>query len=1447
MDDENNVDDIEEQNNVSDTAENELTKEKLDPNNPLVRKLRDQAVSQTKEATKKARRKIRSSLFKGVGRGALGGLLPILIVVFMLIGIISFITSMPGVVEDMIMKKIMEVANELIIEEKGPDGYLEILARDSDRKAQKEVLKYLDDMGLEPSSLGFAAFYTRNEETDEIEYSNQKDLNDIVEMEESELWDPIEKVITGTGLFTGESGISRYLTKHITNVTQKDLSDVVDTDGNKVLSAANTINNVTGLATGRTIIGGLINNTNFKPITDAGKAIAKTLLDFNSARDYNAALARKVKSEDLIFKYIVSNERSYLVHYNDEDSKSTWDSIKEWLVDALFLPGNTGKALTGMIKMDGKNDNVQVSVDREDKVLELSGLTTDFENWKTFEEEREEGHWETFEEANKENNRIGEKYKQTSKFNLEGYAGRYGMSLEYLLALHLATMTSDLTEEMITNDNLQTSVYLDYTTSTYRADFKIKYDGKDLPIGLGDNEKALTDLCPPEEYVKFGMYTVYVDGVNKEKISVYLDKKDEFAQKIKDNFGCITVRSLAYWFEQVKANAKKYVHEKKYDDLYKEYIEAHGYVEGETQLSIEEALKGEAAISEAENELIDSEIERVFQEVLETDDIDAENLTTTDIEEIRDELETYTNKATVSVPYIKYVIGHWYKDVIFKADENNKNFEDINVYDETNNTIELPVTGISNEKLEATVILSGGRNYTQTKQPYVVKGNVVTLDGEVVTDNDLAEKVKNEEAVIENNADSDVTGTSDYVLGSGYRTTKKLFTEGRYYTYDGTQETAKSVWYAKQIENIYPYYDIIKEGDDPAHYSTKIKKKVQQEVQNRINNHDGYAYVTVTDGRIKQAQILDSEQAQQLMGEYYSTISSIKNENEIPNNDNGHGGKVVTVGDGWVVMWVMRATGVNEETENYGKTSDFYFVRADADLHYKSPAHYTFTESQETVDRINSLLEAMGVVTQRQPISFDNKTASGDVMSLTAFSILEQMHTLDAEYIYRDLKEFLIELGYYTKSEFEYISTNVLTWFMPDYIPETEEEQKHWRQNRENDVLSYGAIIYPSEKDSEGEITHKGFEEGMSIVAPGNCRLLSIEEEKMPSENGDVEKYETCIKIEFDGLSQPEIGMLDGYTMIIKGIIVNRDDTIKVQNKDGDEFEVTIQDVINNLNTYKKIDKDKLYIIKAGETIGYTGTSRIQVVLRNARGALLDNVEDYMSPDKSTSYAQVNDLGYFYFVPYEGGRPGMVSNASNEREVAVGIGQWTTYGTTNNIPIVCKKLYELDPVFCSELQEFINWSSDQILDDFFEGGDELKNAFQVIEDKDKEKFMQLQMQVIIEEKTQLLNSRGLGWVMDRNPVTVGTVWSCYNWGPNMGWEDHLSESMTDEQIIISMLKYACTGNSTMGSLATRWNPQAKLAIDILHGDFTDIQGWIENKGNYPEYNEGHNMDYLSTK
>ena len=423
---------------------------------------------------------------------------------------------------------------------------------------------------------------------------------------------------------------------------------------------------------------------------------------------------------------------------------------------------------------------------------------------------------------------------------------------------------------------------------------------------------------------------------------------------------------------------------------------------------------------------------------------------------------------------------------------------------------------------------------------------------------------------------------------------------------------------------------------------------------------------------------------------------------------------------------------------------------------------------------------------------------------------------------YGDRKEFLIELGYYTKAEFEYIETNVLEWFIPDYIPETEAEIVNWKQNREEDALKYGAIIYPTEIGEDGKATHIGIDAGCDVIAPGNCRV--------------VEKSDTSITIEFDGISQPEIGALDRYTMIIEGIEISGV-PVEVQKQDGSSGgSKTIDELVGTTD-----------VILAKQVIGKTGTNAVQVILKNSRGGYIDNIEDYMAPGLDTYNAQVADIARFYFIPYEGRTPGCVSNPSSEREVAVGIGQWTSYGATNNVPYACKMLYEKDPVFCKELKTFIGWTTEQVCADYIDGGGQLVAAFQTIEDRDKEKFMQLQMELLIEEKTQLLNNRGFAWLEERNPVTIGTVWSLYNWGPNMGWENHFDESMTDEQIIISLFKYASTQNSSDGSLNDRWNSQARLALEILDGTFTDIEGWINNKDAYPEYNEGSNPGYLSTK
>lgn len=83
-----------------------------------------------------------------------------------------------------------------------------------------------------------------------------------------------------------------------------------------------------------------------------------------------------------------------------------------------------------------------------------------------------------------------------------------------------------------------------------------------------------------------------------------------------------------------------------------------------------------------------------------------------------------------------------------------------------------------------------------------------------------------------------------------------------------------------------------------------------------------------------------------------------------------------------------------------------------------------------------------------QKINFAKKS------SLAAFSILESVHTKDGEYVYRDLKEFMIELGYFTEADFETIESNVLEWIIPNYTPDEWPDKKYEKKNDE-----YGTYI----------------------------------------------------------------------------------------------------------------------------------------------------------------------------------------------------------------------------------------------------------------------------------------------------------------------------------------------------------------------------------------------------
>ena len=52
--------------------------------------------------------------------------------------------------------------------------------------------------------------------------------------------------------------------------------------------------------------------------------------------------------------------------------------------------------------------------------------------------------------------------------------------------------------------------------------------------------------------------------------------------------------------------------------------------------------------------------------------------------------------------------------------------------------------------------------------------------------------------------------------------------------------------------------------------------------------------------------------------------------------------------------------------------------------------------------------------------------------SLAAFSMLENTHTADADYIYKDFKELIVELGYFDKEELAEHVPEIFQWFIPE-------------------------------------------------------------------------------------------------------------------------------------------------------------------------------------------------------------------------------------------------------------------------------------------------------------------------------------------------------------------------------------------------------------------------------
>ena len=1436
------------------TAEKKRMEEEQE--NKARKELREHAEGIVRKEGKKAVRKARTSLFKSIGKSAGMAVFSIIVVFFLLIGIIAFILTMPGLTQNAIYEKVSSAISGTI---KFVAGANDSNTIDVEELSDGTVnaLNYLTQMGLDPVGLGFALQVNTDGDKITSYYEDDTLLPSLMVGDGSLIVDEVPPAIP----------LYQYIWSNERTYLPSEYHLKVDENGK--LSAYDLL---------------LLASSSFSPnpahafinlsnlFHDLGNKIYPTMTD--GMLDISEELFSKVDiSIDRATRTMLCSSGTFSIQSYIVDLESwigRYGKSTE-LLTALHLATMTSELPEELANNEDLQTKVAISMDESTYNLDFkvevdNGDGTSSELPITYGSTNDE----SLVRAVVNNNSIVRKRDSESgkwKFEFEKNSDEYTKNIVTINSLYA------LINEWKSSDTLSSAVdeFVDGNETIYvKYDIDANYTGDGLNFGayLGKyntETKEGTGLLSNGGVLTVDESTSTIAGQYNSNKMNGIESAKKFTVNVtgENSRGYTSIYGLNYYANSANAivslnrsTAQKdaitclliqldqYFYYRYTDYNYDDYEDCYIRIDGNNVVTITDADGNEYKmdfdnynfivtgfdastgnvpiylnytldwLKMQQNEITWNNINSLksninekysvsfdMQEIIDeiwTEVVDPQaqksQVTVDQIIKIHNSLEGFAKDKTtmkVSLPRIESVTHHWFKDLDFSDAYNS------------NSTDTIAMEAFNEDGIKATALLTNSKHSSQTDQPYVIKGDVVTLNGEEVDKSVINDDIKDE-------------------VGKGYEASKKIFTNSYYYVFDGTAITSKGIYYNRLLENVVPENMVSVSVTDSG--SINFIKAIDytytldtKQFEDGSNENGANVIATQSGNSGELTWLVDGEEI----------------------DSNGLNCKIYYYGQNPRYAKVKNSNGEYEDREV--GTTYHYYVYLGESMKYVS-ATQSVEEAKSSAEKINKLLMALGVTHLRQKVSFDNTTANGDVATITAFSILEGMKSESSQAVYRDLKEFLIELGYYTKAEFEYLSTHVLTWFIPDYIPAGGE---HWPENDGEDVLYYGAILNPINKNEDAENSEaegnsedgqasedevvKGFEPDLDVVAPGNARILEYSNEA----------GKNYITIEFDGISQPEIGMLDRYTMTIRGIKIETnivDEDSEDENATGTSIDTLIAEKT---------------VIKAGTVIGKTGTDRIQVIMKNANGGYIDNVEDYMAPGISTnsSATDVGDLGYFYWIPYESsGDPGVVGGR-NGNEVAVGIAQWTALsnsrGTFNNISPFCQWLYDKNPVLCSELKTFISWNEKTIFSDYFGNGNQLKNAFRAVADKDYEAFRNLQMQMIMEERTQLMKKQGVDWLLDRNPVCVGTYFSLLDWAPNAGWQNRINQSMTDEEIIKTLLAYACTRSSTAGNLSSRWESQARIAVDILHGDFTDIEGFINNKGAYPEYGEGRNTGYLS--
>ena len=215
---------------------------------------------------------------------------------------------------------------------------------------------------------------------------------------------------------------------------------------------------------------------------------------------------------------------------------------------------------------------------------------------------------------------------------------------------------------------------------------------------------------------------------------------------------------------------------------------------------------------------------------------------------------------------------------------------------------------------------------------------------------------------------------------------------------------------------------------------------------------------------------------------------------------------------------------------------------------------------------------------EKSPVTFATEDEEGNKSytdAFTAFSILEGTHTLEAEYVYRNLKDLLVKLHYFSKENFMKPLTQIFLWPIESVGSDNiaQEDNSEILKGIVKDENEYGLFL----KNGEA------FTTGGNIIAPGDAIVQSVE--------GNT------IRIKFKSLSSATIEELNAkfgsdYHEADANIVL--------------DMEMTISGINVNVSAGDTISR--------GQVIGTATNEDIRIILSNIDKSIVDEIEKYMYP-----------------------------------------------------------------------------------------------------------------------------------------------------------------------------------------------------------------------------------------